>query len=460
MSFRPTIVALAVAAILSGLALVLAGGDGAPAGGVTAGIRPLLAPGRLPVDDVDRIALARRGQAPMEFQRGADGGWHQVAPFAHPMDPFSMRQLVQAAAQLGLTGRLAAGEADGALSAGALLIDPPLATIAYRWPAGSLTLRLGRPGIAGRAYLQIEGEPAIAVVDQSLHERVLEMDPKEWRQRRLFERASVDSDSIEMGVDALSTRLVRRGRRWELEAPVRTRADAAAVQELVQAIGRVESGGFIVDEAQDLAQFGLAPPAGWLAVTTALLSQAAGGAVEREPLVERLLIGSRIGGSQDRFAMMDGRPTVFRLRAEALVALFRGAGSVVEPTGSGMNPADVRMIQVVRGREQLRLERDLERWVVPDRGRLEVSRAWVEELLGHLTRLRAPRVEIREWPRAHEVATVTLHGFDLKPRDTVRIGRDPASGEWAMENGDGVLRLFPASLNLRLSGADFGLGGS
>ena len=55
------------------------------------------------------------------------------------------------------------------------------------------------------------------------------------------------------------------------------------------------------------------------------------------------------------------------------------------------------------------------------------------------------------------MATITLHGFDAMPMDTVRIARDPQTRKWAIENGDDVLRIFPETLSLRLRPGDFGL---
>ena len=50
-----------------------------------------------------------------------------------------------------------------------------------------------------------------------------------------------------------------------------------------------------------------------------------------------------------------------------------------------------------------------------------------------------------------------LFGLDGLPLDTVRVIRDPNDGRWAFENGDGVLRIFPAGLQPALRPADFGV---
>jgi hypothetical protein len=53
-----------------------------------------------------------------------------------------------------------------------------------------------------------------------------------------------------------------------------------------------------------------------------------------------------------------------------------------------------------------------------------------------------------------------MHGFDARPLDTVRVARDPETGRWALDNGDDVLRMFPAETPIPMTPADFGLGGT
>ena len=63
------------------------------------------------------------------------------------------------------------------------------------------------------------------------------------------------------------------------------------------------------------------------------------------------------------------------------------------------------------------------------------------------------------YPRDSQVATITMYGFDARPLDTVRVARDPETGAWALDNGDDVLRIFPAETTIPLTPDDFGLGG-
>ena len=50
-------------------------------------------------------------------------------------------------------------------------------------------------------------------------------------------------------------------------------------------------------------------------------------------------------------------------------------------------------------------------------------------------------IAIGQYPHEQEVATVVFAGYDLSPIDSVRIAKT-ADGEWILENGDNVLRLY------------------
>ncbi|MCP3904381.1 MAG: hypothetical protein GY715_12195, partial [Planctomycetes bacterium] len=72
-------------------------------------------------------------------------------------------------------------------------------------------------------------------------------------------------------------------------------------------------------------------------------------------------------------------------------------------------------------------------------------------LMTTLVETRATEVVIQPFPQALMVATVVFNGFDGRPLDAVRIAREGPGGRWAFENGDGVLRIIPASAELPLA---------
>ena len=59
-----------------------------------------------------------------------------------------------------------------------------------------------------------------------------------------------------------------------------------------------------------------------------------------------------------------------------------------------------------------------------------------------LTESRAGEILLVPFPRELQHAIVILYGFDGSPIDTIRIATDPEGGNWALENGDDVLRVF------------------
>ncbi len=456
MRIMSTMIAVVLAALGVVMMLRTAQEDGSRIATPTSS--PLLTAGDLPIDEVDRITITRADAPPMIFERSGSE-WMQSQPFAHPMDPYSMRQMVAAARELTLIDRIPPHALGSDQSLATLQLAAPPAPsageITYQWAGGSLTLELGRRSVAGRAYLRRKGDDAVCIVNQRLHERVLDMSPMEWRVRRVFQHAGADSTTIGWRQGDVKMTLERDGRRWMMTDPARTRADQANLDAYLQAIGRASVSDFILDvkDEKELANFGLANPVGVLTITSPR-----SGAGEGTTVTERLLVGSPVGtSSQDRFAMIEGRPVIVRLGMTVIEALFRMPVNLASPTGSGVRPADVKSLVIRASGEELRLERDLEKWRAPDRDNIEVNATLVQELLNQLCMLRAPAVQFKSYPRELEAATITLHGFDGKAIDTVRIAQEKESPSTALENGDNVLRVFPQGLKLRLTAADFGI---
>jgi hypothetical protein len=459
-SVRSTLILSLVAAVGVGAAVVME--SAGPAQARAAGSRRAFA-GAIPVDDVSTITLRRRGAPEMAFARRTKDLWEQTAPITHPVDAFSMIELIRGAAELETR------PLDGAMSRAALGLEDPAAELVLSWGGGEATVRFGRRGLAGRSFVEVVSPemndasagagpvPLLAIGD--LYDRAVEMDPKEWRDRRLFEDVGVDSTRIEIETSGATIVLERRRRSWRMIEPASTRVNEAAMDALFQALGRARSTGFIVDAPDDPALFGLAEPAGSVAVTT-LRAHGAGDAVARDVDVQRLVVGARMGaGTEDRYGMMEGRPVVVRIAKAVLDAFFRAPADLVALTATDVVPADVRTITVRSGRgterAELSLVRTLDGWTSADGGR-SANPSAVERLIDLLVNVHAADVVFAPYPREQEVAMITLEG-GTGPLDTVRVAREVVTGRWILENGDNVLRLHPATLDLPLLPADFGV---
>ncbi len=451
-SLKPTIVAvvLAIIGVVGTVALYRSETTGS--GGLFVAL-----PGaaRIPVDAVNRIAVRRADEAPMLFERKGDV-WGQVEPLQFPMDAFSIRRLIIEVTDVEVVRVLGPGEA----TATDVGLAEPRAEVTWTWPDGSYTLLFGRRSVAGRSYLRPAGDQDVYVVTGDLYQRAVEMNPKEWRDRTIFAPLPAQIAAIEIDDGDRRVVIEKRRKRWFMTEPARTRVDAAAGEELVRAIGRARSGGFILDQPPDLSRFGLAEPSGTLTVRSQR-QVAQGDRVLTVAETARLLVGSRTGvGSEDRFGMVEGRAAVVRLPEAVVAAFFPKAVRLVDPTPSGVQPADVKAIVIRHGDGELKLRRDLERWTAPDLG-ADADPVIVESLLEWLSTARAVDVEIVDMP-LYEVAgrSITLYGFDAMPMETIRFATSLPSERpgLALDNGDNVWRIFPEDTRIPMTREDFGIG--
>ena len=461
MNTRPTIIAF-LAAVIAVVAVVMFGELKPLDTAAADGERPFLQNDDvIPVDDVDRIIL-QRDEDDVEYVWERNGAeWTQVAPFEHPMVPYSMRQYVVRANELVNHGTVKFD--DSALSMNDLALETPRATIRYEWgDNGSLELKLGRRGIAGRAYVQHAGEnQPVAVVSQGLHERIFDFSPVEAREARLFPDVSIDADRIERRVFDQVMVLERKRSRWQMNEPAATRVDDSMFNQYLETLAKARAVAFIRDQPDQLGSYGLAEPVAELTIVTSETILEDDKPV-RVSGSQTLFLGSGCGGgTQDRFAMLEGRPTVFRLSGAAINGLFAEAAFIVDPTGSDARIEDIRSIRIDGPEGAFTLARaasvGTDTWIAPDHDNVQVSASLIAQLVDQLTTLRASGVEFAEYPTNLNVATVTFFGNDRRAFDTVRIARDPATGNWALENGDSVLRILPPSIEFRVTPRAFDL---
>ncbi len=418
----------------------------------------LFAVDEIPLERVDRVEVSRRGAPAMGFVR-TEAGWMQDAPFAHPADPASIREVIDVAAALASSRAVDPATIDPEARA-ALGLDPPAATLRLSWPGGERTVELGRRTIAGRAWARVSGRAEAASVDSALHELAVDADARQWRLRRLHEPGTADIGFIELRYgSAPGQRLAlrRAAGKWAIESPVATRADAEAVRGYVEALSRAEADAFAADSPDDLAPFGLSAP------ERGVRLERAGSAAADLPagLVE---IGSTVAeGAPERYGRVLGRPTVVQVGAKALAAIFPPPAFFVDPRGCDAVQADVRAVEFVpfdpAGAAQpaaWRLERALDAWslVLPGGERLPADGERARRLLAQLCEARAPAVAFQRMPDALRIGEFVLTGAGGAALSRVRVAHEP-DGQWALDGGDDVLRVFPAGFDLATAAAAY-----
>ena len=394
------------------------------------------------------------GAAPAVAWRREAAGWRQSEPFDCRVDGAAIDTLVSAALALEADAPERTDSAD-ALRAAARL-DAPLVTVELGDGASMRTIALGRRLPGGRAWICADpssgGQPQVA--DGALHGMLLELDPRQWRDARLFARADVECDGVSAelrGRDGVPRKieLSRRGPGWQLVAPISTRADRAAVERWIEALARARALGVVTDSAPNLAAFGLDAPFGAVEIR-ATRRVPDGDSVREEPIVERVEIGAPVRpGAEERYARIAGRPDVLELDAASTATFMPLPMALVEATATGVRAADVRELVVEQdGQVAWSALREGAAWRVRRGAEGDgdpVDSRPVEALLTLLCEGRASDISLHPAPAELTVGTVRLLGFDGRVLAAVRISREPDGGRWGMDDGSGVLRVWPSA---------------
>ena len=416
--------------------------------------QPLVAREAFDPEQLAEATIDRDGLRYRFVRRG--GSWWQTSPVEHAVDGWSVRQFAARVMKAESVRSVDFAQGDSAaLSAAGL--SPPQGRIELvedapeGAPPRRVVVELGRRSLAGRAYARV-AEPATArpryeVIDGTLHEFALERDPREFRRRDLFIDVG-EIDRVELTAGGSTTAIARSGRSYRIDGPIRTRADRQQCEELFDAIRRARSDGFIVDNPVELAVYGLEPPAASLVVRSGT----------REI---RLRVGDPVSiGAQDRFGLLDGTSTVVRIPAAVLAGVAPRADRLIDTLATGVRAADIGAIEVAQGTSRLVLRRETDRWTATAseadaaESKGSVDSGALARLLAALTETRAGSVQIAPFPADRAVATITLRGFAGEALDTVRVASG-VNGGFALENGDGVLRIHGA-IDLPLSRKELG----
>ena len=427
----------------------------------------LFAADEIPLEQIERIELTRNGAETIVFVRTADG-WMQSAPFAHPADPASIREVIDVSAALQATRAVDPLSIDPEARA-ALGLTPPAATLKLAWPGGERSIELGRRTVAGRAWARVVGRNEAASIDASLHAIAVDGDPRQWRSMHLYEPGTADVGRIELRYGLAPSQRVTLARvagMWRIESPVSTRADMDAVRGYMEAIARAEADAFVTDSPSDWATFGLSAPERSVRL---FAPESAPGATASPPSRAATVGAIDVGvtaaeGAQERFGRIAERATVVQLGTKALAALFPPPAFFVDPRGSDAVQADVRAMTftpfdasgLTSPTATFRLERTLDGWniITPGADPRPASTERARKLLAQLCEARAPAVAFQRMPEALRVGEFTLFGAGGTQIARIRVAHEP-DGQWAIDSDDGVLRVFPNGFGLSIEPAAY-----
>lgn len=458
MNTRVTLVVLIIAALAAGYFVVFESGligdkdDTGPTNASSQSGDPLFKTGELPPTGVTRVALKLGDHEPVVADRTGDGAaWQQTEPFEFAVNGYLFDALVNDAAALRYFSRDKIGD-----DAKTLGLEPPRHVITLTGDREGKpfehTLKLGRTGAAGRAYLSIDDSDAVYLVDATLHRQLGDREPGDYRSKLLPEVAAQTVERITLVQGEQTVTLQRHDAAWALTAPLGGRASESAATELIGTFGRTPIDGFVKDAPDNLSRYGLDTP-------TLELQLHERTEDNETPASHTLRIGSAADlAKQKYYAQIAGLPAVFTLRSGDVDKLRRTADNLRDPRLTPTRHGDLREIAVEPGAGQpLRFELTSGRWAFgePKPG-FNIESTAVTEMIDSLLIANADRYEQADADGTHDltVKLVTAGGTGTEVLRIKRgethdaVVRDDEPVAYMVERGE-LDRLFAGALAYR-----------
>ncbi len=328
--------------------------------------------------------LRTKGKEELELTPSAAVGWDVVKPAKQKADQPLMDELAEALGRLRAEKVAAFGKKDDVLKQYGL--EPPEATITLTVgeKAEQKVLRVGRPVDAakpdGDRYVTIEAAGAdatVGVLSGALAQKLLAA-PVSFRDRTLVKFVDADKLQLERGDRKVTFSKVNGT--WKVTAPITADAEQAALDDLVNELGKLRASDWVAEKPADLKTFGLDKPEATWTVTNG------------DKTVLTLLVGK---------TAPDGRVHV-RASKDGMVALLGAAqtGKVLAEYRTRkpwtIDAFQAETIEIARGNKTFTFQKNGTAWADPAAPTDAISVPAITELLGSLTALQVERFAVDE----------------------------------------------------------------
>jgi len=252
-----------------------------------------------------------------------DNAWHLTQPLNDLADQSAVTQFLNQVSGLRITRYVNDTPQVEQLTEWGL--DRPTAEVTLQQPGASpetMTLFFGKPlaDDATSLYAKRSDEPTLYAVASSAVDALLGS-PQNLRARTCFDVLIGEVVKLEITREATTWMVEKNDTQWQDKGSGAT-LDSQRVEELLQAVADVQVIGFVEDHPQDLARYGLQPPAGTIALWTANLE---------DP--KKLLIGGGIDASAERYGRIEGREAIVRL-PESITGLLDKTPEQLRPAAA------------------------------------------------------------------------------------------------------------------------------
>lgn len=378
MSNKAIIIALLLALGLGGVLVYSQWRSGSGPSG--SGARDAVA---LPINAADVVGVAvKTAGGERAVKRDASGGWvflwqvptpavaggaatgaanggaaapvSQTESASWPVDPTPVQELLRSLADL----KPSPDDRGGSMPSNPVLVSLTMRDGSMRF------VRISAAPVGGRTLVDIDGKTAFNA-DAAVLKQATEPGPSGWRVMRAVPTATSDLTRLSIVSREETLSFSKQEGRWFLSRPVSARTSAQGVGTLLDGIGRIAIERFVEDGSRpDAAATGLNSPRMIITAERENRTLDAAGAVVAETRRRDVFIGGPADATGNTFyASSDasGSP-LFIVNASSLTSISTAARTYLDVTASGTSPADVGLVTVKAGKQEVGYRRQNGAW--------------------------------------------------------------------------------------------------
>lgn len=349
--------------------------------------------------------------------RRSGEAWQIVAPVTAPADEFAVSSIVSAIETLDLQRALD----ENPMAVGQFGLEPARMTVAFRTKSGTTLQRLNigsKTPTGSDLYARVDGQPRLFLISGFL-EDTFNRTTFDLRDKKVlaFDQPGVDRVQLSPASGGPAVALARDGGTWRLTTPVASRADQAAVDQLISRASQATFKAVVAGEpapasAADLRKFGLDRPrfvlelgAGSSRVSLALGNALDDTSIYARDLSKPLVVTvdasllTDLNKAADDLRVKD----VFEFKPYTALSLDITSGGATssfqkaKPAGGDATAADV--------------------WTQTKPAAREINQTGMTDLLNTLSALRAERFVAQAPPSGEDIVVAARSGETDKPVD-------------------------------------------
>ncbi len=211
-------------------------------------------------DAIKRIGVMRGDQSFTVMKE--DDRWLQIEPVRFPLNDYTPQAVARQFAELRYLERISPAPGTPAGTNNPTLeqmgLDKPRAVVTAWHDEKQTSLKLGKLTLGGNGYVQVEGQTDAYIVDAALFGAVLDADITDWRSTTLDVPDAAEANGVNLfGADGDDVFLVKQDGRWRFDSKSVQRAGRGAIDSWFSSAGRVWISGFVKDNPDNFALYGL-----------------------------------------------------------------------------------------------------------------------------------------------------------------------------------------------------------